>query len=217
MAITLFPNRVISPFSQIFFLALLPPIVFPMALFSSRFLLITRALLYTYTSYMLVFAPKTVIEYSGLLLLAQSMDLPLLMVNEKSPIYGAIGVVLFALVLSDVGPLIEANHAYFEITVLLRLVFSFAMCIFCYMVDSKAYVMVSNSVVFSFVFMEVWFGILTYSTLKEEKLNRARSTVKKSQELKLKYERDQLTTEEKAEFEKQLEEDEYRKLMSEFK
>lgn len=166
---------------------------------------------------MLVFSPKSVIEYSGLLLLAQSMDLPLLMVNEKSPIYGSIGVVLLFLVISDLGPLMESNYEYFDITVLLRLIFSFSLCIFCYFADSKSNVMLCNSVVFTFAFSEVWFGILTYSTLKEEKINRARSVVKESELLKQKYERDQLSVEEKVEFEKKLDEDEYQKLMSEFK
>lgn len=188
-----------------------------MALFSSRFLLTTRALLYTYSSYLLVFAPKSIVEYSGLLLLSQSMNLPLLMVNEKSPIYGSIGVALISLVISDIGPLIEENHSYFEISVLLRLIFSLSLCVFCYLANPKSYPMLCNSLVFTFAFAEVWFGILTYSTLREEKINRARVVVKASEKVKQKYERGQLSTEEKAEFEKKLEEDEYQKLLSEFK
>ena len=77
--------------------------------------------------------------------------------------------------------------------------------------------MLCNSLVFTFAFAEVWFGILTYSTLREEKINRARVVVKASEKVKQKYERGQLSTEEKAEFEKKLEEDEYQKLLSEFK
>ncbi|GMM31631.1 Ilm1 protein [Martiniozyma asiatica (nom. inval.)] len=184
-----------------------------MALFSSRFLLSTRLLCLLYTCYQLIFSPKTVIEYSGVFVLASSMQLPLLMVNEKSPIYGSIGVVLLFSIVSEIGPLLENNHEYFEISVLLRLCAALALSAYSYLGSNVA---LCNSVVFFYAFAEVWFGILTYTTLKDEKVNRYQLLAKHFENRKVKYERDEMSAGEKEAYEKEIEEDEYKKLMSQF-
>lgn len=187
-----------------------------MALFSSKTLLWARTGLFAWVSYLLLVNPRAVLDYSGLVLLASAMDMPLLLVNDKSPIYGSIGVLLFFLVLSDLAALVDSNVAYLETAVLFRLALSFALCLFCYLADHRQYVYVCNSVVFAFAFAEVWFGILTYSVLKEEKLQRAREIVKESEDTRQKYEIGQLSPEEREEFEKKLDQEEYQRLMSEF-
>lgn len=185
-----------------------------MALFSARTLIGARIALLTFVAYHLLVSPRTVIEYSGVLVLASSMDLPLLMVNEKSPIYGTIGVVLITLLLSDIAALLDGNMKYFETTVFCRLLFFFPLCAYCYL---GTWVVLCNSVIFSYAFIEAWFGILTFSTLKEEKMNRARDHAKKEAEFKEKYERGELQGEEKKKYEKKLEKEEYDKIMNEFK
>lgn len=159
-------------------------------------------------------SPRTVIEYSGVLVLASSMNLPLLMVNDKSPIYGSIGLVMVSLILSDLGPLLEGNSAYFESTVFIRLSFFFVLCSYCYL---GTWIVLCNSIVFAYSFLEVWFGILTFSTLKEERYNRAKKTMTEEAEYREKYERGELPNEEEEKFEAKLKEEEYQKIMQEFK
>lgn len=185
-----------------------------MALFSSNVLLSGRILLFSYIAYYLIVSPKTVLEYSGVLVLSSSMNLPLLMVNEKSPIYATIGVLMISLILSDAAPLIEGNTAYFESAVFARLLFFFGLCAYCYLGD---WVVLCNSVVFSYSFIEVWFGILTFSTLKEEKYAREKADMVKESEYRQKFERGELEEEEADKYEEKLKEAEYQKIMSEFK
>jgi hypothetical protein len=185
-----------------------------MALFSSRTLISARLLLFSYVAYQLIVSPRTVIEYSGVLVLASSMNLPLLMVNEKSPIYGVIGIVIITLILNDIGPLIEGNSAYFESTVFTRLTFFFVLCAYCYLGN---WVVLCNSVIFAYSFLEVWFGILTFSTLKEERYARAKKIINKEAEYRQKYERGELPPQEEQEYEEKIKEEEYQKIMNEFK
>jgi uncharacterized membrane protein len=185
-----------------------------MALFSSRTLITIRLALFSYIAYNLIVSPDTVMEYSGVIVLSSSMGLPLLMVNEKSPIYGSIGVVMITLILSDLAPLMDGNVAYFESVVFLRLTFFLGLCAYCYL---GSWVVLCNSVVFSYSFIEVWFGILTFSTLKEEKYSRAKEIMTVEAEYKEKFDRGELPEEEAAEFEKKVKEEEYQKIMQEFK
>ena len=185
-----------------------------MAIFSSRVLISARLILLSYVAYQLIVSPRTVIEYSGVMVLSSSMNLPLLMVNEKSPIYGTIGVVLISLILSDIGPLFEGNNAYFESTVFIRLSFFFGLCAYCYL---GTWVVLCNSVVFTYSFMEVWFGILTFSTLKEERYTRAKKDITVEAEYSEKYQRGELPVEEEQKYEEALKEEEYKKIMEEFK
>lgn len=184
-----------------------------MALFSSRTLISARILLFSYVAYYLLVSPRTVIEYSGVLVLSSSMNLPLLMVNEKSPIYGTIGIVMISLLLSDIGPLFENNIAYFESSILIRLTFFFTLCAYCFL---GSWVVLCNSVVFCYSFMEVWFGILTYSTLKEEKQNRFKVILGKEAEYREKFDRGELSAEDEENYKKKIDEEEYKKLMEEF-
>lgn len=184
-----------------------------MALFSARVLISARLLLLSFVAYGLIVSPRMIIEYSGILVLASSMNLPLLMVNEKSPIYGSIGVVLVTHILSELSPLLDKNIKYFESVVFLRLSFFFGLCTYCYF---GTWVVLCNSLIFTYSFLEVWFGILTFSTLKEEKYNRAKTEIKAEAEYREKYQRGELTTEEEAKYEETLEKEEYKKIMEEF-
>lgn len=74
-----------------------------------------------------------------------------------------------------------------------------------------------NSAVFSFAFMESWFGILQYNALREEHYKRDEQKKLELNELSDKYDRGELTKEEAHKYEKALDEEEYKKIMSEFK
>ncbi|KAG0681269.1 hypothetical protein C6P40_003163 [Pichia californica] len=185
-----------------------------MALFSSRTLISARLVLLTFIAYELITSPRTVIEYSGVLVLASSMNLPLLMVNDKSPIYGSIGVVMISLILSDLGPLLDKNVKYFETAVFVRLTFFFGLCAYCYL---GTWVVLCNSIVFFYSFLEVWFGILTFSTLKDERYNRAKEEIVNEAEYREQYQRGELPPDEEEKYEEDLQEQEFKKIMDELR
>lgn len=184
-----------------------------MALFSAKTLITARIVLLGYIGYQLMVSPRTVIEYSGVMVLASSMNLPLLMVNEKSPIYGTIGVMIYSMIVSDVASLLDGNIAYFESVVFVRLLVFFGLTAYSYL---GTWIVLCNSVVFGYCFVELWFGILTFSTLKEEKYARVKKQMEVEHEMKEKYERNELSESEKADFEEKLKKEEYSKIMSEF-
>lgn len=185
-----------------------------MAIFSAKTLISLRLALLTYVAYNLIISPATVMEYSGVLVLSSSMGLPLLMVNDKTPIYGTIGVVMITAILGDLAPLMDGNVAYFESVVFFRLSFFLGLCAYCYL---GSWVVLCNSVVFAYAFIEVWFGILTFSTLKEEKITKVKKIMNEEAEYRQKFERGELSEEEAAKFESKVKEEEYQKIMQEFK
>ncbi|KAF6007665.1 hypothetical protein HII13_004336 [Brettanomyces bruxellensis] len=177
-------------------------------------LLWVRLVLLTVIGYKLLVDPESVLQFNGVLVLSSAMGLPILMYNEKSQVYGLVGVLFIGMVVSDVGPLLETNVKYFETTVLLRLIYSLLLCVYCYMSD---YLPVCNSAVFSYAFIETWFGILQYNCLREEHYKRDEQKRLELNELSDKYDRGELTKEDARKYEKSLSEEEYKKIMSEFK
>lgn len=184
-----------------------------MALFSSRTLITARIVLFSFIAYHLLVSPRTIIEYSGVMVLASSMNLPMLMVNDKSPIYGSIGVVMISLIISDLGALLDNNVAYFETAIFIRLTFFLGLCVYCFL---GTWVVLSNSIVFAYSFLEVWFGILTFSTLKEEKQNRIKDFVAKEADYRAKFDRGELSPEDEESYKDKVDKEEYEKIMSEF-
>lgn len=185
-----------------------------MALVTSKRLLWARLVLLSVIGYKLLVDPESVLQFNGVLVLSSAMGLPILMYNEKSQVYGLVGVLFIGMVVSDVGPLLETNVKYFETTVLLRLIYSLLLCVYCYMSD---YLPVCNSAVFSYAFIETWFGILQYNCLREEHYKRDEQKRLELNELSDKYDRGELTKEDARKYEKSLSEEEYKKIMSEFK
>lgn len=183
-----------------------------MAFFSSPVLLWARLACLSYMAFKMVTDPQPVLEYQGVLMLASSMNLPMLVYNAQSQVYGLIGVVLAGLILCDLGAMFDGNTRYFETAVFLRLCYFFSMCIYCYFGD---YLPLCNSAVFAYSFFETWFGILTYSTLHEEKYRREKDMAKRMQRMQSRYDRDEMDEEERARFERVLEEAEYQKIMEE--
>ncbi|VEU24260.1 DEKNAAC105600 [Brettanomyces naardenensis] len=161
----------------------------------------------------MIIDPRSVLEYSAVIVLSSSMGLPILMYNERSQVYGLIAIVLLALILADLGSLLENNFKYFQTAVFLRLLFFFSLCIYCYL---GSYLPICNSAVFSYAFLETWFGILTYSTLRDERMKREQKQAKFVQELKEKYDRGELSEKESATYERLMDEAEYEKIMNEF-
>ncbi|GMG41518.1 unnamed protein product [Ambrosiozyma monospora] len=184
-----------------------------MAFFSAKFLGYSRVSFLAFVSYKLLTEPGTVLEYSGVMVLASAMNLPLLMVNDNSPIYGSLAVLLFTLAFTDFLPLVDDNTQYLELAAPARLLFFFVLAIYTCM-GSNIYI--CNSLVFVYCFFEIWTGILIYSTTREEKMKRLQEIEKAEEELQEQYQRGELNDEQTAKVEKELEKAEIDKLMQEF-
>lgn len=185
-----------------------------MSFITSRRLVWVRIVVLTFIACRMITDPASVLEYSGVLVLASSMELPLLMYNDKSEIYGLIGIIALVMILGDFGSVLEDNVRYFETSTLLRLIFCFCLCIYCYF---GSYIPICNSAVFCYGFVETWFAILTYNTLRNEKYQRITKQAKRYEELSEKYDRGELTKEETRIFENKMNEAEYQRIMSEFR
>ncbi|KAG7879322.1 hypothetical protein KL925_003434 [Ogataea polymorpha] len=184
-----------------------------MAILSSKLVNSIRVAFYAFVSYLLLTDPKSVLEYEGLIILASSMNMPLLLTTEGSSIYGALALLLFMTALSDLVPLLDGNHGYFEATIPTRLLVHFALVFYSYMGGNP---IISNSLIFGYCFMEIWFSVLIFSSLREEKVERAKNEQKRALELKDKYERGELNEEEEEKLSKDLQEIEMKKIMREF-
>ncbi|GME72661.1 unnamed protein product [[Candida] boidinii] len=185
-----------------------------MALVSFTTLAYLRIAFFTLVSYYLIFDPKTVFDYDGVIVLSSAMKLPLLLVNEDSPIYGTIGVVLFMSIVSDLVPLLEDNRQYYEAVLPTKLLIFFCLASYSYL---GSYVYLCNSIVFCYTFVEIWFSILMFSSLKDESQSILKEKLVERNEKLEKFNNGELSETEFQEFKKELENDEYNKIMQEFK
>ncbi|CDK29349.1 unnamed protein product [Kuraishia capsulata CBS 1993] len=122
--------------------------------------------------------PTAVCRYSMLVLLAGSFKLPLVNLEPQDPRNGVISLFLLMLAVSDLVPLLESNVQYFESVVPTRVLILFTLAGFCYFSSS---IYVANSLVFGYVFMEIWFSLMIFSSLRDEKFQRMKKLSEKIQ------------------------------------
>ncbi|KAH3670903.1 hypothetical protein OGAPHI_000614 [Ogataea philodendri] len=152
-----------------------------MAILSSNLVNTLRIAFHGVVAYLLLTSPKSVLEYDGLIILSSSMNIPLLMTTEGSSLYGSLALLVFFLGLNDLVPLLDGNYNYFEAALPTRLLAYFGLIFYCYMGGNP---IINNSLVFGYCFMEIWFSVLIFSSVREEKLNRIKEEEKKVLDLK---------------------------------
>ncbi|ODV86826.1 hypothetical protein CANARDRAFT_195592 [[Candida] arabinofermentans NRRL YB-2248] len=178
-----------------------------MALISSKTIQYSRLAFIGYVSYLLATSPKSVLEYSGVLVLSTAMNLPILLVNESSPVYGSLAVLLVFGSIGDLFALLDENFSYFELVVPLKLFTYFLLAFYCYLGSN---LFLCNSLIFAYVFVEIWFHILIFSSLREEREERAKKEYQEHHDKEHKEldEIVEVTAEEEAEDEKTRKENE---------
>ncbi|ODQ79349.1 hypothetical protein BABINDRAFT_161758 [Babjeviella inositovora NRRL Y-12698] len=112
------------------------------------------------------------------LLLSTSMQLPIVEIDDYNPIFGILALLFGVLAMSDLVPLFEANTMYFESITPSRLVVFFSLAAYSYLGDSLYF---CNNIVFIYCFMEVWFNMLLFSSLKDEKYTRIKAEIERLQ------------------------------------
>lgn len=125
----------------------------------------------TYLAFTLLKSPTTVVNANVTVLLGQAMNLPIVQVTSSNPLFGVLAVFLALQVLSELIPVMADNIMYFESMVPTRLMFFFALGLFCLISD---YAPVANNLVFSYAFLEIWLNFLVYNNLRDEKYYRAK-------------------------------------------
>ncbi|ODV93863.1 hypothetical protein PACTADRAFT_21761, partial [Pachysolen tannophilus NRRL Y-2460] len=140
-----------------------------MAIFSSRTLTYLRICFLSALSFYLLKDPIFLLEYPLAVLLARSMELPIVQMNAYDPVFGIFSFIIATLALHDLVPLFESNVTYFESIVPSRLLFFFGMAVYC-CCGSSFYI--CNNLVFVYCFFEIFFNVLIFSSLREEKYER---------------------------------------------
>lgn len=142
--------------------------------------LTASTLLYARVAFLLVIGfffvtdAESVINSNFALLLGQAMELPMVQVSATNPLLGILSVALFTLAVSDLIPLLADNVDYFETIVPTRLAAFFALAAYTYLSDFE---LLANNVVFTYAFFEIWFNVLIYSNLRNEKYYRLKKFV----------------------------------------
>lgn len=127
----------------------------------------------------LITDPESLSTAGFVILMGQAMQVPLLHLTPSSPLLGLAAITFTSLAISDVVPLIAENLAYFESLVPIRLGCYFILAAYIYLVPTS---MVSNSLVITFAFLEIWFNFLIFNNLRDEKYYRMKKFVEENAE-----------------------------------
>lgn len=120
--------------------------------------------------------PSTLFNSNFSLLLGEAMRLPIVQVTQGNPILGLLALFIGFFALSDLVPALAENTAHFETLVPVRLGFFFLLGLFCMVSE---YGPLSNNIVFTYAFLEIWLNFLIYSNLRDEKYKRAKEFLEK--------------------------------------
>ncbi|CAN3359155.1 hypothetical protein DICA3_D15632 [Diutina catenulata] len=139
-----------------------------MQFLTAKAVLYIRVLYLLAITYTLGFDPEYLGTIGIVVLLGQAMRVPLVFLEKANPLNGVLAFAFAMLALADLVPLLSENLAYFETIVPIRTFVFFAVGAYCYLVES----VISNSLVFTYVFFEIWLNFLIYNNLRDEKYYR---------------------------------------------
>lgn len=145
-----------------------------MQFLTSRSVIYIRVILLLTGSFWIATDAQTLFHSNFVLLLGEAMRLPIIPVDNKSPLNGMISLLLGFLAIGDLIPCLADNIQYFETAVPARLLFYFMMAGYIYFVEDR---MFSNNVTFVYSFLEVWINYLVFSNLREEKYARLKQYI----------------------------------------
>lgn len=124
-----------------------------------------------YLSFVLLKSPSLIVNAKFTLLLGQAMHLATVQVSDKNPLFGLLALFIGINAISDLVPVMAQNITHFETLVPIRLAFFFMLGSFCLISD---YGIISNNLVFTYAFAEIWLNFLIYNNLRDEKYYRAK-------------------------------------------
>ena len=150
-----------------------------MQFLSANSLLYIRVVFLLTIVFYLITDPEGLCTAGFVVLMGQAMQVPLVQLSKSNPMLGITAMTFTSLAIGDVIPLLAQNFAYFESLVPIRLAGYFILAGYIYFVPTS---MVSNSLVITFAFLEVWFNFLIFNNLRDEKYYRMKKFVEENAE-----------------------------------
>uniref|UniRef100_A0A060TJI9 ARAD1D47146p n=1 Tax=Blastobotrys adeninivorans TaxID=409370 RepID=A0A060TJI9_BLAAD len=151
-----------------------------MALFSVKTLVLLRSCMLWSMAYFFVKDPTSIAKNGHVIVLAEAMDVPHTYFRPDDPMTGMIGFFLFMWGFTDLPPLFGDNYVqYLGSIVPIRALAFLCLSAAGYLTDSP---LVSNSVVFSYSFLETMVNIFLYMTLREEENEMSRQNILNTRE-----------------------------------
>ncbi|ODV77363.1 uncharacterized protein CANTADRAFT_27218 [Suhomyces tanzawaensis NRRL Y-17324] len=145
-----------------------------MQFLSAKTLLYARVVFIIIIAYYLVKDPEALSTAGFVVLLGQAMQVPLIRLQPTDTLTGFCAVIMAGFSIGDLIPLLANNVEYFDTLVPVRLAAYFGLAAYCYFVNDSP---VSNSLIFTFSFFEIWFNFLIYNNLKDEKYYRVKKYI----------------------------------------
>lgn len=147
-----------------------------MQFLSAKLMVYVRVLYLLIIVYYLLMAPEELGTIGIVVLLGQAMKVPLVFLTKENPLVGILAFMFSMLALADLVPLLLENLAYFETIIPIRTAIYFAVAAYCYLAELP----LANSLVFTYVFFEVWINFITYNNLRDEKYYRFKKFVEEN-------------------------------------
>lgn len=145
-----------------------------MQFLTAKTLIYARIAILTTVSYVFVKDPTIITSSGFVMLLGQAMEVQFAKVDPSNPLLGFVALILFALALCDLVPIMAENLDHFDSLVPSRLAFYFCLCAYTYFAKLS---IVSNSLVFTYSFLEIWLNFLIYNNLRDEKYYRMKKFI----------------------------------------
>lgn len=115
-----------------------------------------------------------ILDHHFTLIFTQALDLPALKMSPYSAQLGFVAVLLAFTALSDLVPLMEQNHSFFEGMVPARTLVYFLLVGYAYISDN---IFFNNNLVFMYLFTEALLNMSIFSALREEKNERVKKQI----------------------------------------
>ncbi|KAK6202604.1 increased loss of mitochondrial DNA protein 1 [Scheffersomyces amazonensis] len=148
-----------------------------MQFLTAKSLLYGRVIFLLTISFYLVKDPEFLSTIGFVVILGQAMELPFVRLDSNNPLLGLLAITFGSLALSDVVPLIANNLDYFESLVPIRLSIAFGIASYTYFFKDS---IISNGLIFTFSFFEIWINFLIYNNLRDEKYYRVKKYIEEN-------------------------------------
>lgn len=127
-----------------------------------------RIIYLTVISYYLLQWPEALGTFGVVVLLGQAMKVPLVFLDSGNPLTSVLAFFFGMLALTDLVPILLENISYFDTIIPIRTTVYFLLAGYMCVVSSP----LANSLMFTYVFFEVWINFITYNNLRDEKYYR---------------------------------------------
>lgn len=160
-----------------------------MQFLTAKTILYARIVWLLYITYSLAFDPKSLSTIGFVILLGQAMDVKFVILEDTNPMLGITSLLFALLTLTDLIPILSENLPYFESMIPIRTIIFFIIGAYSYLAKQS---ILSNNLIFTYSFFEIWLNFLIYNNLRDEKYYRLKKFVEDNQERIQEFEGDRV-------------------------